>query len=269
MAEENQEWEAPPPPEDIETEEEEIAPQMSEPATLGNIFLEPGRTFESLRAKPRFIMAGLIIIVLTMAFQMLFVQKLGEERIKRFTVEQLDKNPQIQAMDPQQKEKVVQQSQTINGYIRNFGFPIIMIITFLIGGLAYWLGSNAMGGSSTFLRGLSTWIYASFPPTVVAMVANIIVLFFKSADEIDLAESQRGLVHANPTLFFDGKSMPVLTTLVSLLDVFFIWGLILAALGLRKTGKISSGAAWGIVLILALIGVAFRVVGAFMSGNPS
>lgn len=269
MTEENQEWEAPPPPDNYDEEQEEIAPQMSEPATLANIFFEPGRTFESLRGKPRFIMAGLIIIVLTMAFQILFVQKMGEDRIRRFATEQIEKNPQIQAMKPEDKARIVQQQITIGGYIRNFGLPVILIITFLIGGLGYWLGSNAMGGSSTFTRGLSTWIYSSFPPTVVGTVANIIILFFKSADEIDMAESQRGLIHANPTLFFDGKSMPVLTTLVSLIDVFFIWGLVLAALGLRKTGKISSGAAWAIVLILSLIGVAFRVFGAFMSGNPS
>lgn len=268
MTEENQEWTAPPPPEQIEVEEEN-APQMSEPATLANIFFEPGRTFEALRAKPRFLMAGLIIIVLTMAFQQLFVQKMGEERLKRFTVEQIDKNPQVQSLPPDRKEAVVEQQLTISKYIRNFGFPIILVIIFALGGLLYWLGSNAMGGSSSFTRGLSTWIYSSFPPTVVAMIGNLIVLFFKSADEIDLADSQRGLIHANPTLFLDGKSMPVLTTLVSLIDVFFIWGLVLAAIGLRKTGKISSGAAWAIVLLVSLIGVAFRVFGAYMSGNPS
>lgn len=269
MTEENQEWEAPPPPENFDEEEEEIAPQMSEPATLANIFFEPGRTFESLRGKPRFVMAALIMIVLTMAFQLLFFQKMGEDRIRRFTIEQLDKNPQIQSMKPEDKQVAVERTLAINKYVRNFGFPIIMIIIFLLGGLLYWLGSNAMGGSSTFKRGLSTWVYSSFPPTVVVMIANIIILFFKSADEIDLSESQRGLVHANPTIFFDGKSMPVLTTLISLIDLFFIFGLVLAALGLRKTGKISSGAAWAIVLILSLIGIAFRVFGAFMSGNPN
>lgn len=268
MAEENQEWVAPPPPESVEIEQE-LAPQMSEPATLANIFFEPGRTFESLRAKPRFLLAGLIIIVLTMAFQNLLVSKLGEERIKRFTIEQIEKNPQVQAMPADQKERIVEQQLTISKYIRYFGFPIIVTVVFLLGGLLYWLGSNAMGGSSTFMRGLSTWIYSSFPPTVVAMLCNFIVLMFKSPDEIDLAASQRGLVNANPTLFFDGKSMPVLTTLISVIDLFFIWGLILAAIGLKKTGKISSGAAWAIVLIISLIGIAFRVFGAYMSGNPS
>ena len=58
---ETSEWQAPPPPEKI-TEPEPA--QMSEAATLGNIFFEPGSTFEDLRRKPRFIMALLIMIIL-------------------------------------------------------------------------------------------------------------------------------------------------------------------------------------------------------------
>jgi hypothetical protein len=111
-----------------------------------------------------------------------------------------------------------------------------MMIIFAVGGLIYWLAGNAMGGSMTFMRGLSTWIYSSFPPTVVAMIANIIVLFFKSADDIDILASQRGLIHANPTMFFDGKSMPVLSTLLGSIDVFQIWGIVLAAIGLKVVG---------------------------------
>jgi len=43
MEEQNSsEWQAPPPPEKIEANEQA---EMSEPATLGNIFFEPGRTF--------------------------------------------------------------------------------------------------------------------------------------------------------------------------------------------------------------------------------
>ena len=51
------EWQAPPPPEKIVQD----PPQMSELATLFNIFLEPGRTFEDLKRKPRFIIGALLI----------------------------------------------------------------------------------------------------------------------------------------------------------------------------------------------------------------
>jgi hypothetical protein len=101
------------------------------------------------------------------------------------------------------------------------------------------------------------------------MLANFLVLIFKSADEIDLAASQRGVIHANPGILLDGKAMPVLTTIVSTLDLFMIWGWVLAAIGLRITNRLSTGSSWAVVILIALIGLVFRVVGAFFSGNPS
>jgi hypothetical protein len=66
-------------------------------------------------------------------------------------------------------------------------------------------------------------------------------------------------------MFLDVKAQPVLAAILSSIDVFQIWGWILAAIGLRITNKLSSGSAWAIVIIFALIGVLMKVVGAFFS----
>lgn len=256
-----QEWQAPPPPADNKPVEEPA--QMSEVGTLGSIFFEPGATFEDLRRKPRFLMAGFIIIILFTAFNILFIQKIGFEQIIRA---RLESNERVQQMSAEQKQALIdQQSGPIVKGISYAAGPLVILIVFLIGGLIYWLGTNAMGGNSTFLRGLSVWIYSSFPPTVVSMLANILVLFIKSTDDIDIASSQSGLVQASPAFFMDAKSSPVLHAIIGTFDLFFIWGWILAAIGLRIVGKISSGAAWAIVLLVALLNVAFRVVGALFS----
>ena len=63
---ESAELQAPPPPPPEPPREEA---QMSELATLGNIFFEPGRTFEDLRRKPRFLIATVIIALLVTAYQ--------------------------------------------------------------------------------------------------------------------------------------------------------------------------------------------------------
>ena len=42
---------------------------MSEVATLGNIFFEPGNTFEDLSRKPRFIIATVLISLLVTALR--------------------------------------------------------------------------------------------------------------------------------------------------------------------------------------------------------
>jgi Yip1 domain len=246
--------------------EEQITnqPTMSEPATLANIFFEPGRTFESLRIKPKFILGTLIILILMSAFQTFFIEKVGFENIVKA---QISSNPMMDDMEPAKKKEIIdQQASPVMRTVSSASLPVVMIIFFLIGGLIYWLAGNAMGGSMTFLRGISTWIYSSLPPTVVSLIANMIVLAFKSVDDIDILASQRGVIQANPAMFFDGKTMPVLTTLISSIDLFQIWGIVLAAIGLKVVGKISTGSAWGIVLILSLIGIAFRVVGALLFG---
>jgi membrane protein, antimicrobial resistance system len=264
--ESSNEWEAPPPPEKIEAPE---PPQMSEAGTLAGIFFEPGKTFEDLRRKPRFILALVILIILATAFSFTFYYKVGEANFRKFIAAQIDKSGRAQSMSVEDKNKGVELNLTIGKVVR-YVLPVIIIIVVAIGGLIYWLGGKAFGGTGNYFHGVSVWVYASFPPLVLGTIANFIILFLKSIDDIDIGTgSQRGLVNANPSFLIDGKSMPVLATLVGTLDLFMIWGWVLAAIGLRIVNRISSGSAWAIVIILALVQVAFRVLGAVMSGNPT
>ena len=254
------EWIEPPPPADVKKEEPS---QMSEVATLGNIFFEPGNTFEDLRRKPRFIIAGLIIIIGAALFQFLLNQKVGFENIVRARIES---SSFTENLPKEEKEKQIQQqSAPMFAGITYVSVPIVIVITFLIGGLIYWLGANAMGGSAGF-QGVSVWIYSSFPPSILWLISNLIVLLLKSVDDIDLTTAQGGVLQANPGFFLDTKSQPVLAAVLSGIDLFAIYGWVLAAIGLQKIGKISSGSAWAIVLILGLIKVTVSVIWAAAFG---
>lgn len=243
-------------------------PQMSELSTVVNVFFEPGRVFEDLKRKPRFIIGSIIIALLVTAYGFGLIAKIGEAGIRRAVVEQIERSPQTSSMSQEQKNGAVEMNLTIQRYTR-FAIPIFVFISLALGGLFYFLAAKAFGGTGSFMHNLSVWVYSSIPPTLIGMLANFLVLMFKSADEIDLAASQRGVIHANPGILLDGKAMPVLTTIVSTLDLFMIWGWVLAAIGLRITNRLSTGSSWAIVILIALIGLVFRVIGAFFSGNPS
>lgn len=254
----------PPAPESAQAEE----PRMSEVSTLTNIFFDPGETFQDLKRRPRFILATIIVSLFVTAYSFALYYKVGDEGVRRFVMQQIEKSPQASALSSEQKANAVDMQMNIGKYTR-YGMPILVAITMVIGGLFYWLGAKAFGGTGSFLHGWSVWVYSTLPPTVIAMIANFIVLIFKSPDDIDIAASQRGVIQANPSFLIDGKESPVLATIIGTLDLFMIWGWILAAIGLRITNRISSGSAWAIVIIFALVGVAFRVIGALFSGNPS
>jgi hypothetical protein len=264
MEEQNSsEWQAPPPPEKIEAGE---TAQMSEVGTLGSIFFEPGRTFEDLKRKPRFIMAAVIISLLVMGYAIGLQYKIGEAGMRSFVAEQIEKR--APNLTSEQKTSQLDLQMKITSYTR-YALPVFVFVSLLIGGLLYWAGAKAFGGNGGFMHALSVFVYSSFPPAVVGMIANFIVMALKSGDEIDLALSQRSLVNANLGFFVDGHTMPVLATVLATFDLFAIWGWVLAAIGLRITNKLSSGSSWAVVIIIALIGVGFRVIGAFLSGNPS
>lgn len=255
-------WQAPP-----RGNSDSDGPQMSEFGTIAGIFFEPGRTFESLRHKPRFVLATVIVSLLLAAYGFALAYKVGDAGVRQFIVEQMDKSPRTSGMSSDEKAKVVDMQMTFSK-IGRFASPIFIAIFMVIGGALYWVAGKLFGGSGNFLHGWSVFVYSALPPVVVGTIANFIVMAFKSANEIDLATSQRTLIQASPAILMDGKSAPVLATLVGTLDLFMIWGWVLAAIGLKITNRISSASAWAIVLIFALVGLMFRVVFAYVGGAP-
>ena len=248
---------APAPPKGKEPVEQ---PQMSEIATIGGVFIEPGNVFADMRRKPRFIIAGLLVMLCVSVFQIAFVEKFGLENIVKARFES---SKRTQDLPADQKEKMIeQQSSNVAKYITYGATPVVIAIAFFIGGLLYWGGTKAMGGDGSYLGSVSVWIYASVPPTLVFLIGNLLVLFLKSPDDIDLAASQGGLLKANLGVLVDAKAMPVIAALLGNIDLLAIWGWILAAIGLQKVAKISSGSAWTVVLILAMVKVGFSVIGA-------
>jgi hypothetical protein len=264
MSDPNQEFQTPPPPPTQETVA--TGPTMSAGETLTGIFFEPGRVFESMRARPRFLVATIISIVFYMAFTLTFFQKVGYERVVRETIEN---GPRAEQMSPEQKEAAIQmQSRPVFRAIAFVFPPIFIAFFFAVGAGLYFLGSMLLGKQISYKQALAVWAYSSLPPSVLAMILNVILIFVKSPDDYDIVSaSRRGLVKANLSFLVDGKAAPILNTLLGAIDVFAFYGLFLAALGLRKVGKMSSGSAWGIVLLIWILGLVLRIALAGILGQ--
>jgi hypothetical protein len=204
-------------------------------------------------------------MVMVSAFNAFFINKVGFENLVRA---RMDANSRVQQLPADQKEQLIeQQTKPVWKIVSYVAAPIVVLIIIFLGGLIYFGATSAFGGSTTYLRSVSVWVYSSLPPVIISMLANIVVLIFKSVDDIDITTSQGGVLHANPSMFIDAKAQPVLGAILSTFDVFTIWGWVLAAIGLRVVGKLSSGAAWAIVLILALLSLAVRVIFATLFGG--
>lgn len=256
---------APPPPPFPPQAEKLEGPHLSTSETLSGIFFDPARVFESFRPRPRFLVAAIIITVLTLIFTVSFFQRVGYENVMRSAVEN---NPRADQMSDEQKERMLDLYRNPFMKALTYVSPIFnMAIFFAAGAAFYLLGVMAMGKSTTYSRALAVWTYSTLPPFLLSMLANFVLLFLKSPEDLDIVQMGRGLVHANLSFLVDSKANPVLSTLLGAFDVFKFYGLFLASLGLQKVAKLSSGAAWAVVLTIWLIGAVVAIAWALITGN--
>lgn len=230
-------------------------PSMSTPETLTNIFFEPTATFQALKARPRFLVAALLTVAVFMAYYFTFVSRVGMENIARAQMEA--RSPDMTA--EQMNQALEMQSSSLVQAVTYASFPVVFGIIFAAGGALYLLGAMAMGKTMTYKQAVSVWVYSSFPPTLLYGLVNILLLFLKSKDDIDPTALNSGIARANLSLLVNPKEQPILATVLGSFDIFAFLGLFLAAVGLRVMSRVSSGTAWGIVILIWVVGMLGRV----------
>lgn len=256
MSDPNQEFQPPPPPPPLAETPEVVGETMSTPATLTGIFFEPGRVFEALRTRPRFLIAGIVLLLLTCSVVAVLYMRVDMGEVIR---EQMMKNPQAAQLPPDQIDMRVKIGKIAGAVI----FPAIVPISIAAGAGLYLLGVIAFGATITYKKSLAVWVYSSLPPAFLATIIAIVVLFLKSPDQID----PNRLLVTNPGAFMGSDASPVLVTLLTQFDLLKFYGLFLAAVGLRKVAKMSSGAAWGVVISWYVIFAILRISRAAIFGG--
>lgn len=231
-------------------------PQVSTASTLTDIFFEPGSVFKALSVTPRFLVAGLILLLLTCLVTLVLYLRVDMGQVFR---EQMERSPNAEQQTEAQKEMGARMAKIAGAVF----VPLSVPITIAAGSAIYLLAVLVFGGSMNYKRALSVWTYSSLPPAVLGTLVAVAVLLLKSPDTIDPGR----LMVTNPAGFMGAEASPVLVAVLSQFDLLRFYGMFLAALGLRKVGRLSSGAAWTIVIGLWLLGTLARVGSAAIFGR--
>lgn len=232
------------------------APEMSTAETLTNIFFEPSRTFEALRARPRFLVAGLILLILATVVTLVLYTRVD---MGQFIRDRIERSPNAAQASEQQKEMQVRIGKIMGAVI----IPASVPIAIAAGAALYLLGVMLFGKSISYRQALAVWSYSWLPPSVLGALIALLVLFLKAPDTI----VPERLVATNPGALLGEESSRVLVAFLSQFDLLRFYGLFLAALGLRKVAKLSSGQSWGVVLGLWLLGLLLAVGSAVAFGS--
>jgi hypothetical protein len=177
----------------------------------------------------------------------------------QFIRDRMERSPNAAQQTEQQKEMGIKIGKAIGAV----GVPLSVPITIAGGAALYLLGAMMMGGAINYKKAVSVWTYSALPPSILAGLTAILVLLLKAPDTVD----PEHLAVTNPGALMSNEASPILVAALSQFDILRFYGLFLAAVGLRRVAKLSSGAAWTIVLGLWALGLVLRVGSAAIFGR--
>lgn len=255
----------------IDRPDTEGTDRMSTASTLGNIFFAPGEVFANFRRHPRFLVALVIMVLLSSTYAFLFVERIGAKRIVDFTVDKtlemsmIANNPdarksvedgRVQALADAQSsfQRIIQVPATFAG---------LTVVCAILAGV-FLLFALAMGGKINFWQAFSVAVYAMFPVSVLRFILNTVVLYVKDPSEIHPILGQQSLIQDNLNFLVSAAQYPVIYTLLGSFSLLMFYWIALNAIGLKNAGeKVSGTIAWTASISIFVVILFFGMAMAF------
>ena len=229
------------------------------------IFYEPARVFRNLRSQPHWIGAFAIVVVLSWIYSFAFVQRITPERIVDHTVEKVaEMGPpfapppeRLETMRTDQLSALKNPAERVGGMVKA---AVGLFVLGCIGAALALLGVLVFGGRINFWQSLAVIFYSWLPMVVIQKVLGLVILYLKSPDDLHPIRNQDTTLQDNLSLLLSPADHPVLFVLLSFIGLTWLYYVWLRAKGLHYGGtKVSSGAGWGVSIMLYLLLMLFAV----------
>jgi hypothetical protein len=209
---------------------------------LLDIFFEPRAAFTDIVANPRWWFPLALVIALGLVFTYVLSTHVGWEQVIRKAVES---NDQVQAMAKEQRENLIATQAKFAGVfawvMTIIGVPVIAAI---IGAVLMFIYNNLFGGEVKFKQafGIVVW---SWIPTILSSIVALVAIYFKSSEDVDV----NNLSPFNIGFYLSEKVPKWLMTLMTSVDLFYLWVIALIAVGFSvATRKSWLSCLWGVLL---------------------
>lgn len=235
------------------------APEMGVLQKLVGVIFSPGKTFAAIAAKPGWdwVVPLILLALCVSVYQTVTTSRFDKEGAIAETMAKIEANPRIPA---DQKAGI---EQRVRGQFemgekplwRIVGVVAMMIPVFLVG-LIYWGAARAFGKRPGYMQLVAGYSWCLVATAIYWLLTAVVVL---PRDKLGLFETQNMLLlKSNPAAFMGQGSGAGLVTLLSFVDVFVIWGLVLRSTMLEKVAGFSKGASWAVAGTLLGLWVLIR-----------
>ncbi|HEY7826340.1 MAG TPA: Yip1 family protein [Candidatus Acidoferrales bacterium] len=226
----------------------DAAPEVGALGRIAGVFFSPEQTFDSIVRRPSWVLPVILLCLVSCGVTASFGSRVGW---RTFMQKQLESNSRVQQLPPDKQEQVIDQQTKLApaiGYI--FGTVGTFIFVLIAAGVLFGVFNYFTGTKLSF--GATVGIVAhSWLPYVIAGLLGILVIFLKDPSTADL----RNLIASNPGAFLSEDSPKWLVSLLTSLDIFTFWVLVLQGIGFHAANpkKLTISKAFFTVLAVFII----------------
>lgn len=192
------------------------------------VFISPGRTFESIAHPQDFIAPLIVAVVAAIAVTETMLHQIGMERIVRQSIELSGK---AAAMSAEQLQQAAHRGAAIGSILARVGevvgAPIYLLIVAAVGLFIL----NVVFGSTTKFKVDFSLVCYAYLVNLVGVILALVVILFGDAEQFN----PQDFIPSNVGFFLNPHetSKPIYT-IASSFDIFTVWFLLLASLGLSS-----------------------------------
>lgn len=221
------------------------SPTPSSLAVIASVFHAPTQAFEALRERPRWWLALAVLVVASLAVQLVVVRHMDMAGTVR---ERLESSARGRELSEADMERAIEQGAKfapVGVVVGALAAPIVLLLI----GAVYFLGLKLAGSEAEFKPVFSTTLHAMLPPGLVGSALTALVVAQKgmlTASEVGRA------VKSNLGAFLSPDAPAALRSAAEVLDIFNLWMWVLLAIGLSIAGRIPRARAATVVAVVWL-----------------
>jgi Yip1 domain len=216
-------------------------------SSFGRIFgvlFSPKLTFEAIVRRPSWVVPVVLGCVFFIAVVAIFTQRGGWPS---FFEKQAASNSRLQKLSAEDREVMINRQikvAPIVAYIEGVIIPPVAAL--VVAGVLLLVFNLSVGTTIEFKTSLGIVAYA-WVPWLIHAALSILILFLKDVSTVDL----QNIVASNPGALLSDDAAKWLVALLSSIDIFAIWTMILLAIGFSATDskKLSFGKSLVLVII--------------------
>jgi hypothetical protein len=228
---------------------------------LTNVFFAPSKTFNDLNRDTNWWAAWLLISVFALVFVFAMQKQVGFEQMTKNEIAASPKaTERIDKLAPEARDNAIRMQSKISQYF-TYGIPVLLLIyAVVIGAVLMGTFNFGLGTEVKFGTALAIVLYAWVPGILKSLLAAISL--FAGADPEGF--NVRNPVATNLGFFVNRIDHPVLHSMLSWVDIFAIWYVVLMGIGFACVSKVPrQKSIWvvaGWYILVALIGSGFVAI---------